>query len=231
MGSIETLALLCCSYKFPPLECLPTNRVHNPEWRVKHAANMYLAYIGASRVPYTKDIQLGYDILARLDKYIDDLISPAVWTKLDDLVKQRSRGDKFGEHQLLNPAKRSLAERMWGNKVASTRPRSTSTSASQSDGRPSVPPSEFDGPSMLHSPAPRSGPLRSVSAPNGQMGANLPPRPATPEWDGHGDPDGDVFRDGTGPMRTGRRARGRGATIPKGPRAGQGGEGGRLSVR
>lgn len=224
MGSTETFALLAMNYNFPcpTLEPLPADQSHNSISRVQHAADMYLAYIGAPRIPYKQDEQLGYDILTRLDKYVDDLISPNVWIKLDDLVKQRSRGEKFGEQQLLNPAKRTLAERMWSNKSAAPR------SISQGGVRAQVPSFELNGPSLLHSPSVRSTPLRSVSAPNRQP-ERLPARPSSPSWDGYDDSD-DFFRDGAGPMRTDRRARGRGppSHAPRGPR---GGQARRLSVR
>lgn len=111
---VETLALLACTYSFPTCKslALPINRVYNHPKRIDHAARLFTAYIGAMRIPYTGDPQRGADISQRLDRYLDDLLSPRVWVQLDDLEKQRRRGGRFGQQQLLNPGRKSLLERM-----------------------------------------------------------------------------------------------------------------------
>lgn len=147
----ETLALLACTYAFPtaPSSPLPINRVHNPSSRIDHAADLFSAYIGAMRIPFGGDPQQGADIVHRLNKYLDDLISPKVWVKLDDLVKQRHRGEKFGQQQLLDPNKKSLLERM-------SRPNPL---LKQTPSTPLAPVSNTVqatpiGPSLLNSPSP-----------------------------------------------------------------------------
>ena len=207
MTTTETLALLGCCYTFPkPSTYPPRARHETPRDGVEHAADMFLAYIGALRVPYRHDEKIGFDTICRLDKYLDDLISPKVWIKLDDLVKARTRGQKYGEQRLLHPQRRTLVE-MMSNKI----PRPTTISAFE----PQVPsfklttpsthssraPSHRNSPSLLNSPTPRSdtsrlpsrstgprdphsvpiGPRYSLShsAPTGPI-YTLPPRPRSP---------------------------------------------------
>lgn len=198
MMSDETLAMLACTYNFPPptKNPLPKNRIHNPRLVIKHASQMYTAYIGALRVPYTHNEEHGADMILRLDKYIHDLVQPAVWVKLDDLVKARHRGDKFGEQQLLNPMKRSLLERMTSFSQASVSPMSLATIGNATPGvlnyRDSVddssglnsshaPSHTPMGPSMLHSPTPSLLSLSSRRLPGlgePDLDAPLPPRPS-----------------------------------------------------
>lgn len=159
------MKLLLCSLSptnshLPPMCDYPTIE-SIPQEAIKHAAKMYTAYIGALRVPYIHDENHGIDILLRLDKYIYDLVQPVVWVKLDDLVKQRSRGTKFGEQQLLDPTKRSLMERMTGFgplldlSNSSNRPRTPSTPSISRTSSPTTSTSETPmGPSMLNSPTP-----------------------------------------------------------------------------
>lgn len=168
--STETLALLGCTYAFPApsSHALPTTRVHNPLSRVERAAQMFTAYIGAQRVPYLDDAQHASDILCRLDKYIDELIDPAVWVKLDDLVKAKDCGEKPGQQQLLNPGKKSLMERMSRPGIG---PGHSAQTPATPLVKPSVPLARIDntvpslspspspapshlGPSLLHSPSP-----------------------------------------------------------------------------
>ena len=196
--AIETLALLGITYVFPrpSNDPLPINRVHNPRQAVEHVANMFLAYIGALRVRYRHNERLHLDSISRLDRYLDDLISPNVWIKLDDLVKARSRGQKFGEQQLLNPARKTLAERMTTN--------IQSVPTSLSGVKTQVPAFELNSPSMLHSPAPHSNPLLSSSTPTRHPNNSLPPRPISPNTSSS-----DLSDNGIGPMRG----------VPRGPRA------------
>lgn len=189
-----------------------------------------MAYIGALRVPYRHDIHLGCDILRRLDKYLDDLISPKVWTKLDDLVKARSRGDKFGEQQLLNPQKKSLAERMTRNIPPPAIPGIIETQVpSFKFSTPSLPHSARNSPTLLHSPAAQVKPLRTLSIPTGPRitlppriptgprNATLPPRPVSLNTS-----NSDLSDHGVGPKRSRQRSkRGKGGPMDQSQR-GQG---------
>jgi hypothetical protein len=156
---------------------------------------MFLAYIGALRVRYRHDEQLSLNSIRRLDKYLDDLISPNVWIKLDDLVRARSRGQKFGEQQLLNPIRKTLAERMTNNLQPWAIP--------VTGIKPQTPSFELTSPSMLHSPAARSNPLLPSSTPTRLSHNSLPPRPISPNTSSS-----DLSDYGIGPMRG----------VPRGPR-------------
>jgi hypothetical protein len=227
MVTVETLALLGCSYNFPKPSTEPSNQGAMLVDGVQHACDMFMAYIGALRVPYRQDERLATAILRGLDKYLDDLISPKVWIKLDDLVKARSRGEKFGEQQLLNPTRKTLAERMTNNinplhvmgGIDQQTPSFTTNSPALKHGSPS----------LLHSPASHIKPLRSIptgprnplqplriSVPTGPRNT-LPPRPMSPHTS-----NSDLSDNGVGPKRSRQRSRGHGGPMDQSQR-GQGG--------
>jgi hypothetical protein len=231
MVTVETLALLGCAYAFPKPSSEPSaNRGGRSVDGVQHACDMFMAYIGALRVPYRQDERLATAILRGLDKYLDHLISPKVWIKLDDLVKARSRGDKYGEQQLLNPQRKTLAERMTNN----INPCNVMGGIEQPvpSFTPNSPAFKHGSPSLLHSPASHMKPLRSrpmptgprnvlqplrISVPIGPRNA-LPPRhmpPCTPNSDQSDSP--------VGPKRSRQRSmRGTGGPMDQSQR-GQGG--------
>jgi hypothetical protein len=229
MVTVETLALLGCSYNFPKPSTEPSYRNAKLVDGVQHACDMFMAYIGALRVPYRQDERLATAILRGLDKYLDDLISPKVWIKLDDLVKARSRGEKFGEQQLLNPHRKTLAERMTNNikpsNVIGGIERQTPFYT------PNSPAFKHGSPSLLHSPAshikpPRSRPIPTgprkalqplrISVPTGPRNT-LPPRPVSPHTS-----NSNVSDNGLGPKRSRQRSRGHGGPMDQSQR-GQGG--------
>jgi hypothetical protein len=229
MVTIDTLALLGCSYAFPKPSTELSNRGGRLVDGVQHACDMFMAYIGALRVPYRQDERLATAILRGLDKYLDDLISPTVWIKLDDLVKARSRGEKFGEQQLLNPTRRTLAERMTNNInpsiVMGGIERQTPSFT------PNSPAFKHGSPSLLYSPASQTKPLRSRSIPTGPRNAlqplrisvptgprnSLPPRPISPHTSNP-----DLSDIGVGPKRSRQRSRGHGGPMDQSQRS-QGG--------
>jgi hypothetical protein len=179
MVTVETLALLGCAYAFPKPSSEPSaDRGGRSVDGVQHACDMFMAYIGVLRVPYRQDERLATAILRCLDKYLDDLISPKVWIKLDDLVKARSRGDKFGEQQLLNPQRKTLAERMTNNvhpiNVMGGIERQVPSFA------PNSPAFKHGSPSLLHSPASHMKPVQSRSIPTGPRIALQPLRISVP---------------------------------------------------
>jgi hypothetical protein len=229
MVTVETLALLGCSYNFPKPSTEPSNRDAKLVDGVQHACDMFMAYIGALRVPYRQDERLATAILRGLDKYLDDLISPKVWIKLDDLVKARSRGEKFGEQQLLNPQRKTLAERMTNN----INPSNDMGDIERQT--PSFTPSslafKYGSPSLLFSPASHTKPLRARPIPTGPRNAlqplrisvptgprnGLPPRPMSPHTS-----NSDLSDNGVGPRRSRQRSRGHGGPMDLSQR-GQGG--------
>ena len=230
MVTVETLALLGCSYAFPKPSTEPSNRGGKLVDGAQHACDMFMAYIGALRVPYRQDERLATSILRGLDKYLDDLISPKVWIKLDDLVKARSRGEKFGEQQLLNPQRKTLAERMTNDinpsNVMLGHERQTPSFT------PNSPAFKHASPSLLHSPASHIKPLRSRSIPTGPRNAlqplrisvpmgprtAFPPRPMSPHTS-----NSDLSDNGVGPKRSRQRSkRGNGGPMDQSQR-GQGG--------
>jgi hypothetical protein len=226
MVTVETLGLLGCSYAFPQPSTEPSNRGGKSVDGVQHACDMFMAYIGALRVPYRQDERLATAILRGLDKYLDDLISPRVWIKLDDLVKARSRGEKLGEQQLLNPARKSLAERMTNNinpsNVMGGIERQTPSFF------PNSPAFKHGSPSLLHSPASHLKPLQSRPIPTGPRNALQPlrisvpigPRDARPISPHTSNPD--LSDNGVGPKRSRQRSRGYGGPMDQSQR-GQGG--------
>jgi len=232
MVTVETLALLGCSYNFPKPSTEPSaGRDGMSVDGVQHACDMFMAYIGALRVPYRQDERLATAILRGLDRYLDDLISPKVWIKLDDLVKARSRGEKFGEQQLLNPLRKTLAERMTNNinpsNVMGGIERQTPSFT------PNSPAFKHGSPSLLFSPASQTKPLRSRPIPTGPRNAlqplrisvptgprnGLAPRPISPHTS-----NSDVSDNGVGPKRSGQRSkRGNGGPMDQSQR-GHGGQ-------
>jgi hypothetical protein len=193
MVTVETLALLGWRYALPRLSSGSTsNSTTRSTDGVRHACDMFMAYIGVLRVPYRHNEQFAVDILRGLDKYLDDLISPKVWIKLDDLVKAKSRGEKFGEQQLLNPLRKTLFERMSIN---------IKSPGIVGDIEAQVPSFKLDSPSLLHSPAPRSNHPRSPSTPTGPR-YTLPPRPISPHTSNSDHSDG-----GVGPKRSRQRSK------------------------
>jgi hypothetical protein len=229
MVTVETLALMGCSYAFPKPSTEPSKQSRSVDG-VQQACDMFMAYIGALRVPHRQDERLATAILRGLDKYLDDLISPRVWIKLDDLVKARSRGEKFGEQQLLNPQRKTLAERMTNNinpsNVMGGIERQTPSFT------PDSPAFKHGSPSLLHSPASHTKPLRArpiptgprnalqplrISVPTGPRNA-FPPRPMSPHTS-----NSDVSDNGVGPKRSQQRSkRGNGGPMDQSQR-GQGG--------
>jgi hypothetical protein len=227
MVTVETLALLGCSYNFPKPSTEPSYRNAKLIDGVQHACDMFMAYIGALRVPYREDEGLATSILRGLDKYLDDLISPKVWIKLDDLVKARSRGEKFGEQQLLNPQRKTLAERMTHNinpsNVMGGIERQTPSFT------PNSPAFKHGSPSLLHSPASHIKPLRSRPIPTGPRNALQPlrisvpigPRDARPISPHTSNPD--LSDNGVGPRRSRQRSKKRNGGPMDQSQRGQGG--------
>jgi hypothetical protein len=224
MVTIETLALLGCSYAFPRPSTEPSNRGGKLVDGVQHACDMFMAYIGALRVPYRQDERLATAILRGLDKYLDDLISPKVWIKLDDLVKARSRGEKFGEQQLPNPHRKTLAERMTNN----IKPSNVIGGIEQQTPSftPNSPAFKHGSPSLLHSPASHIKPLRSI--PTGPRNALQPLRISVPIGPRNARPisphtfNPDLSDIGVGPKRSRQRSRGHGGPMDQSQRS-QGG--------
>jgi hypothetical protein len=233
MVTVETLALLGCSYNFPKPSTEPSYRNAKLVDGVQHACDMFMAYIGALRVPYRQDERLATAIFRGLDKYLDDLISPKVWIKLDDLVKARTRGEKFGGQQLLNPQRKSLAERMTNNinplHVMGGIERQTPSFT------PNSPAFKHGSPSLLYSPASQTKSLRSRPIPTGPRNALQPlrisvpagPRNCLPPRPMSSDTYSDLFDNGVGPRRSRQRSRGHGGPMDQSQR-GHGGP--RLSV-
>jgi len=235
MVTVETLALLGCSYAFPKPSTEPSNQGGRSVDGVQHAWNMFMAYSGALRVPYRQDERLATAILRGLDKYLDDLISPRVWIKLDDLVKARSRGEKLGEQQLLNPQRKTLAERMTNN----TNPSNVMGGNKQQapSFTPDSPASKHGSPSLIHPPASHIIPLLSRPIPTGPRNALQPLRISVPSGPRNGLPprpmslhtsNSDLSDNGVGPRRSRQRSkRGNGWPMDQSQR-GQGGPSSRV---
>jgi hypothetical protein len=226
MVTVETLGLLGCSYAFPQPSTEPSNRGGKSVDGVQHACDMFMAYIGALRVPYRQDERLATAILRGLDRYLDDLISPRVWIKLDDLVKARSRGEKFGEQQLLNPQRKTLAERMT-NTINPFQVTGGNEQAPSST--PNSPAFKRGSPSLLHSPASHVKPLRSRPIPTGPRNALQPLRISVPIGPRNTRPipphtsNSDLSDNGVGPKRSQQRSkRGNGGPMDQSQRS-QGG--------
>lgn len=232
MVTVESLAWLGYSYAFHKTTTEPSTQNGEPVDVVQHACDMFMAYIGALRVPYRQNERLATAILRGLDKYLDDLISPKVWIKLNDLVKARSRGEKFGEEQLLNPQRKTLVERMTNNINAPNIMNGIDRQAPTPI--PHSPAFKLGSPSLLLSPASIMKPKRARPIPTGPRNAlqplriNIPTGPRSalpPQRMSLHTSNLDLSGNGVGPNRGRQRSkRGDGGRVNQSQR-GQGGPG------